>query len=401
MIPTKSPTVSIGVPTYNRSAYIEYLFDRIIENQWNIKHSFEIVISNNASSDNTRDVCARYANILPIKYNENSSNIGYKENFIRTQTLATGDYFVYLADDDIFDFKELATKIDFLLQNTNIVALYAPWYEVNMVRGEIDGKFYDHDRNTLIEKGNYYGLVDFISENSVYSEIAIYQTKFIKSMLASSPLAYWAFTMPAELCSIGDLYYDQKPFYHHTINHPVDKNSVRCPVGIVEAQTWDKYTGGLEHLLGLAIKQKPDAIFSRIKNNIDELVTNRMIVALKLRSMYEGDCLESYFLASRLRGRGIKIEDFESLRIRAGLAWLSGHIAPNYNATKVILSSQLDSDAFSLIEKTCKLPIEIFTGIFDDSGVFLDCQGSAVRNEDFISGFAFYITSNDLFSKFP
>jgi len=287
------------------------------------------------------------------------------------------------------------------LRNTNIVALYAPWYEVDAVCGALDSKFYDHNHDYLINKGDYFSLVDFISENGVYSEIGIFQTKFIKSMLVSNPLAYWAFTMPAELCSIGDLYYDNKPFYHHIFSHPADNNAGRSQVGLEEAQTWDKYRGGLEYLLGLAAQQKPNVVFSKIKSNIDKLIIERMICALKIRSMYDKDWLETYFLASRLRGQGVAIQGFESLRIKAGLAWLTCQIAPNYEATKVVLSNGLSCDAIALIEKASELPVEVFTGKFDPSCIFLDCLDGAVRGYDLTQRFAFYITSHDLFKKFP
>ncbi|MEK7507706.1 MAG: glycosyltransferase family 2 protein, partial [Patescibacteria group bacterium] len=65
--------------------------------------NFELVISDNASPDNTEEICRAYAKKDPrITYIRQKENIGYTANvnFFRTRIL--GEYFVWMCDDDLF-----------------------------------------------------------------------------------------------------------------------------------------------------------------------------------------------------------------------------------------------------------------------------------------------------------
>lgn len=54
------PLLSICIPTYNRAAYLEKTIQSIVIQPEFIERKVEIVISDNASSDNTEEVCRKY-----------------------------------------------------------------------------------------------------------------------------------------------------------------------------------------------------------------------------------------------------------------------------------------------------------------------------------------------------
>jgi glycosyltransferase involved in cell wall biosynthesis len=96
-----SPSVWVGIPTYNRAATLP----RAIESVLLQTHSeLELVISDNASSDATREICERYANAdVRVRYLRQPVNRGPTANFNTLFQECRGDYVLMLSDDDWLD----------------------------------------------------------------------------------------------------------------------------------------------------------------------------------------------------------------------------------------------------------------------------------------------------------
>jgi glycosyltransferase involved in cell wall biosynthesis len=95
------PTVSIGVPTYNRAGSLERTLLSLGAQTY---PALEIVISDNASTDETQQLCARYqADDARFRYLRQNTNIGAEQNFACVLKEAHGELFMWLADDDWLD----------------------------------------------------------------------------------------------------------------------------------------------------------------------------------------------------------------------------------------------------------------------------------------------------------
>lgn len=93
-----APRVSIGMPVYNGENFIRKAIDSILAQTY---EDFELIICDNASTDGTSDLCARYAEQdKRIRYVHNDENIGLIANFNRTFTLSRGEYFRWVGCDD-------------------------------------------------------------------------------------------------------------------------------------------------------------------------------------------------------------------------------------------------------------------------------------------------------------
>ncbi|MCD6288222.1 MAG: glycosyltransferase family 2 protein [Candidatus Hydrogenedentes bacterium] len=96
----KPPKVSIGLPVYNGMRYIEEVLDSILAQSFT---DFELVILDNASTDKTPDICKRYAERDDrIRYYRNDTNLGAMQNFNNVFRLCRGEYFKWVAHDDIY-----------------------------------------------------------------------------------------------------------------------------------------------------------------------------------------------------------------------------------------------------------------------------------------------------------
>lgn len=93
------PRVSIGVPVYNGERYIAETLDSLLKQTF---EDWELIISDNASSDRTFDICQEYARRdSRIRYTRNEKNIGSARNFNRTLDLSRGRYFKSANADDL------------------------------------------------------------------------------------------------------------------------------------------------------------------------------------------------------------------------------------------------------------------------------------------------------------
>jgi glycosyltransferase involved in cell wall biosynthesis len=98
---TSTPKVSIGLPVYNGERYLRAAIDSILAQTC---RDFELIICDNASTDGTAAICARYAAQEPrIRYHRQPRNIGATANFNRTFELARGIYFKWAAHDDLVE----------------------------------------------------------------------------------------------------------------------------------------------------------------------------------------------------------------------------------------------------------------------------------------------------------
>jgi glycosyltransferase involved in cell wall biosynthesis len=117
-----NPYVSIGMPVYNGEQYLREALDSILAQTFT---DFELIISDNASTDNTEAICREYADRdKRIRYYRNSENIGAARNYNRTFELSTGKYFKWAAHDDLIASEFLERCVAILDSQPSVVLCY-------------------------------------------------------------------------------------------------------------------------------------------------------------------------------------------------------------------------------------------------------------------------------------
>ena len=93
------PLVTVGIPTYNGAQRIGKAIQSIVNQDY---PNIEILISDNASTDDTEAVCRKFAADYPnIRYHRQPENLGIFNNFDYVKHHASGAYFMWLSDDDV------------------------------------------------------------------------------------------------------------------------------------------------------------------------------------------------------------------------------------------------------------------------------------------------------------
>jgi glycosyltransferase involved in cell wall biosynthesis len=130
-----NPCVSIGLPVYNRERYVRETLDSLLAQTF---EDFELIISDNASTDGTEDICREYASKdRRIHYYRNDENMGASWNFNRVFELAVGKYFKWAASDDICAPNYLLRCVEILDRNPACVLCFPQTVMIDEFGNEI------------------------------------------------------------------------------------------------------------------------------------------------------------------------------------------------------------------------------------------------------------------------
>lgn len=111
------PLVSILIPTFNRAELLKKALESAINQTYK---NIEIIIGDNHSEDNTEDVCKQYASIdKRIKYYRHNENIKLAGNGNFLVNKISGEYFIWLNDDDWLSLDYVEKCIQFLANNND------------------------------------------------------------------------------------------------------------------------------------------------------------------------------------------------------------------------------------------------------------------------------------------
>lgn len=105
----RNPLVSIAVATYNGAEFLAPQLDTLINQTYK---NLEIVICDDASTDNTHSIIEAYQKLdSRIKFFPNKENLGFNLNFERTLKHCSGEFIAISDQDDIW----LLDKIEIVL----------------------------------------------------------------------------------------------------------------------------------------------------------------------------------------------------------------------------------------------------------------------------------------------
>jgi glycosyltransferase involved in cell wall biosynthesis len=135
------PRVSIAVPVYNCERFVARSLESLLGQTYG---DFELVISDNASTDGTEEICRSFAQRdKRVRYVRRTENIGGPGNFRYVFSLCTGEYHKWSTADDYWDPTYLEKGIAILDSQPDVVLAYG---KTRLI--DADGKtLQDYDDN--------------------------------------------------------------------------------------------------------------------------------------------------------------------------------------------------------------------------------------------------------------
>ena len=158
---SSTPMVSVSLICYNQEKYISKAIDSVLMQK--TKFDYEIVLSDDCSTDSTAEICKKYAEKYPdiIRLIKRDKNIGGVRNYLENYKLCKGKYISYLEGDDFFvDPYKLQKQVDFLEKNPDY-AICCGHVEVIDEYGEFKGRLLTSMKDTYTV--NELCRCDFIS----------------------------------------------------------------------------------------------------------------------------------------------------------------------------------------------------------------------------------------------
>jgi glycosyltransferase involved in cell wall biosynthesis len=271
-----TPKISIGLPVYNGAKYLRLALDSLrIQDYPNL----DLLISDNASTDGTAEICSEYAQRDPrIRLFRNETNIGAARNFNRAFELASGKYFMWAAHDDLWEPNFISNCVAALEKHPSVVLCGSDVRfidqmgqpvterELRIVGGEynrLNTVHYDLRRrvSALTRELNWYAIYGVIRSD------ALKNTELSKGVYGSDVI------LLMELLLQGETLILPEPLFHYRIQKKVAADQLRDITGKHDAgNKTTPYTDLARSLLGVI--ERSDLADSVKTELMDDLLAN-------------------------------------------------------------------------------------------------------------------------------
>ena len=135
------PRVSVGMPVFNCERFVAQSIESILGQTYG---DFELVISDNASSDHSEEVCRDYARRdARIRYVRQARNLGGPANFRHVFEIGGGEFQKWTTADDYWDTTFIEKAIRVLDEHPDVVLCYPKTRFVDE-RGTLVGDYDDN-----------------------------------------------------------------------------------------------------------------------------------------------------------------------------------------------------------------------------------------------------------------
>ncbi|MCP4252132.1 MAG: tetratricopeptide repeat protein [Candidatus Scalindua sp.] len=311
------PKLSICIPTFNRAGLLNETLNTL---DFACKLPIEIIVSDNASTDNTEKVVCDWMDKLPnIKYVRQKSNNGGMINYSAPFRLALGEFSIWLADDDRIDIDSLWELVELLESTPDVVACFTGWYEWDNCRQKPlvhwspikEVSYFDNRQGTQ--------LFDFMVRNNIFPEVGVYRTEVINRVRFQLHKTWSFHWWMWNYLRYGRICFHSNVFYKNTLIFSSGKPNKNREGNIMSVELIDEYRAGAESVLfGAMIENAclpvPKDQRTQAMQMVNKMINTRLEVAGRL-SRGQQDFIASYEFYSRFmlwqELRGSTIADLE------------------------------------------------------------------------------------------
>jgi glycosyltransferase involved in cell wall biosynthesis len=221
--------LSIGIPVFNGEKFIRKCLDSLLCQTFS---DFEIIISDNASTDLTSKICQEYKKKdNRILFFQQKSNIQMIGNFNFVLQHAKNEYFMWASVDDIWHPKFIEKNLTFLEKNPNFVGSTS---EIEYFPGIWDDNDFERFKNTKPEKkyefvhslvGNYEEKIKFLFNSGKFECLfAIYRTKYLKKSMIKRKFLTWEIPIIIKMLKYGDFNVEDGIMMYKYMGGKTDEN---------------------------------------------------------------------------------------------------------------------------------------------------------------------------------
>lgn len=282
------PLLSICIPTYNRAELLKEAL-AALDFVHHLPFTVEVVVSDNASTDDTTAVIQEAAQHLPLRHFRHARNLGAEANVLSVLRRAKGKWCVYLADDDRLLVDALKECIERLEATEGAVALYAPWGLWDDITQTDQGTEFTIGTDAVFNASTAIDLYLHLTRFHIFPEIGIFRSTTLQKRLIPYLRIHWAYPWAFIMLSEGNVLLHSRSYYKFYVRHQSQHQNRH--LGILQSMTHlDNYRGGLETSLrqALALSAPPAENLPNLiaigNAHIQHFMVQRFINAARLLS---------------------------------------------------------------------------------------------------------------------
>lgn len=230
-----SPIVSVIIPNYNHAAFLEKRISSVLEQTY---HDFEVIILDDCSTDNSREIIERYRDhprVTKIIYNDTNGGSVFNQ-WKKGITEAAGRYIWIAESDDWCEPSLLQCLLEGITQNERCALAYCQSYATDSHNHIL----WQSQHNNLAEyvEGREYIRQYMVFRNSIFNASMVLWKKELFSSIKQDYLEYkfcgdrvfWI-----ELCLLGEVFISGR-LLNFFRNHPgdVSTKSTRSGLNFIE-----------------------------------------------------------------------------------------------------------------------------------------------------------------------
>ena len=221
---TSNPKLTIGMPVYNGELFIKKAIESILDQTFT---DFELIISNNSSSDSTEKICQDFIDKdNRIQIHTQKKNIGIHRNFNFLLSKAKGEYFAWAAVDDYLDNDFMEKNLKILESDKSVVSSVGKIIPYGVDSLEIDSTLVDTSvfpkflknfiksgrRRKMIDAGpvsgnmNYKIRTFFEITKSLGRWYGVHRTEQLKKCIIEKPFINVEVSVFLNLLRLGDFH---------------------------------------------------------------------------------------------------------------------------------------------------------------------------------------------------
>ncbi len=288
------PHLSICIPTYNRSRLLQETLSALCAVRWPFEA--EIVVSDNASTDDTPRVLASF----PVRSFRQPKNLEAIENYFAVLRAARGEYAFYLADDDMVVPEALARAVAQMQAHPEWVASFSPMLEVQQGTDRVLQTVNQVDAPFALAKGDFSAALRFFMQRVYHPETPLVRSEAFRRFVTRPRKMWYSYWMVGCLLKQGPIGFLSEATFKHRIRPPSEETQLQWSYAVDEL---DRNRLGLEYIAFLAEKQHggrlPEDIGSRLADFFIERFTAYAEVAMNVCKL-QGDLQGAAEFASRL-----------------------------------------------------------------------------------------------------
>jgi glycosyltransferase involved in cell wall biosynthesis len=226
------PRLSIGLPVYNGKDYLRLSLDSILRQDF---EDFELIISDNASTDETCEICQQYAqHDKRIRYFRNESNLGATKNYRRVFELARGEYFNWATHDDVQLPGFLRRCVEVFEKAPDSVVLVAPRAEIIDEQGNRIQNW-QAERLQTKRRWPYQRISDVLRElNWATAHLGLYRSEALRKTRLIDRFHAADYVLLVETAILGEIWEVPEILFQRRFHSGASTNANRTPARLME-----------------------------------------------------------------------------------------------------------------------------------------------------------------------